>query len=78
MHKVGSAQDAITMIKVYCTKFNYISKMDLGSLTINIIVKTLIIILLLVEYLTHMGTPPVSFKPHKSLANFKKFFYFFG
>jgi len=71
----GSAHDAST--KVYCTKFNYIWKMDIGSLTITIIVKTLIIILLLVEYLMHI-LYSTSLKLHKSLANFKKFFYFFG
>ena len=61
MHKVGSAHDAITTVKVYCTRFNYISKMDLGSLTINIIVKTLIIILFWWSTLRTFCTPPVSF-----------------
>ena len=76
MHNVyGSAHDAST--KVYCTRFNYIWKMDLGSLTLTFIFRSLIIILFLVEYLMHI-LYSTSLKLHKSLANFKKFFYFFG
>ena len=42
------------------------------------IYKIIIIILFLVEYLMHILYSARFFKPHKSLANFKKNFYFFG
>ena len=42
------------------------------------IYKIIIIILFLVEYLMHILYSARFFKPHKSLANFKKIFYFFG
>jgi hypothetical protein len=49
--------------------------LDLGN-KISIY-KIIIIILFLVEYLMHI-LYSTSLKLHKSLANFKKFFYFFG